>query len=49
MFGTLQVVDIRGVKLVVAKKEDKVFAFNNRCPHLGLSLKRGEVVLPSRF
>lgn len=30
---------------MVAKHEGKTYAFNNKCPHLGLSLKRGEVCL----
>lgn len=29
--------------MVVTKKEGKTYAFNNKCPHLGLSLKRGEI------
>ncbi len=33
----------RSIKVVVTKKEGKTYAFNNKCPHLGLSLKRGEI------
>ena len=38
-----KVVTKRSIKVVVAKKEGKTYAFNNKCPHLGLSLKRGQI------
>eukprot|EP00960_Hanusia_phi_P004034 118346-Hanusia_phi.AAC.4 len=41
--GQSKVVTARNIKLVVTKKEGKLFAFNNKCPHLGLSLKRGQI------
>lgn len=41
--GQRKVIKERGVTLVVAKQEGKMYAFNNKCPHLGLSLKRGEI------
>jgi len=41
--GKVKVAIARSIKVVVAKKEGKTYAFNNKCPHLGLSLKRGEI------
>mmetsp|Transcript_43173 Transcript_43173/g.108059 ORF Transcript_43173/g.108059 Transcript_43173/m.108059 type:complete len:225 (-) Transcript_43173:226-900(-) len=41
--GGRKVVKTGGVTVVVAKHEGKTYAFNNKCPHLGLSLKRGEI------
>eukprot|EP00282_Hemiselmis_andersenii_P008571 CAMPEP_0114127298 /NCGR_PEP_ID=MMETSP0043_2-20121206/10297_1 /TAXON_ID=464988 /ORGANISM="Hemiselmis andersenii, Strain CCMP644" /LENGTH=224 /DNA_ID=CAMNT_0001220357 /DNA_START=12 /DNA_END=686 /DNA_ORIENTATION=+ len=41
--GERKVIKTRGLTLVVAKHEGKTYAFNNKCPHLGLSLKRGEI------
>jgi len=44
----MQVVTAGGIKVVVAKHEGKTYAFNNKCPHLGLSLKRGKVGTESK-
>eukprot|EP00286_Rhodomonas_abbreviata_P000235 CAMPEP_0181291820 /NCGR_PEP_ID=MMETSP1101-20121128/2174_1 /TAXON_ID=46948 /ORGANISM="Rhodomonas abbreviata, Strain Caron Lab Isolate" /LENGTH=228 /DNA_ID=CAMNT_0023396243 /DNA_START=1 /DNA_END=687 /DNA_ORIENTATION=- len=41
--GERKVVKLRNLKVVVTMKEGKYYAFNNKCPHLGLSLKRGEI------
>lgn len=41
--GDRKVVNVRNLKVVVTRKEGKLYAFNNKCTHLGLSLKRGEV------
>jgi nitrite reductase/ring-hydroxylating ferredoxin subunit len=41
--GKSVVSNSRNMKVVVTKKEGKTYAFNNKCPHLGLSLKRGKI------
>jgi len=41
--GQSKVIKSRSIKVVVTKKEGKTYAFNNKCPHLGLSLKRGQI------
>lgn len=41
--GQTKVTTARAIKVVVTRKEGQTYAFNNKCPHLGLSLKRGEI------
>jgi len=38
---SMEVVEISGRKVALAKLAGKVFAFDNTCPHLGGSLGRG--------
>jgi nitrite reductase/ring-hydroxylating ferredoxin subunit len=41
--GKTQVVTAGKLSLVLTRLKGKVYAFQNKCPHLGLSLARGKI------
>ncbi len=41
--GKTQVVSVGKFSVVLARVKGKVYAFQNKCPHLGLSLARGKI------
>jgi len=41
--NTTQLFTVGGNEIVVGRKNGKLFAFNNSCPHRGASLSKGEL------
>ena len=41
--NTMQLFTIDSTEIVVGKRNGKLFAFNNSCPHRGASLSKGEL------
>lgn len=39
--NSMEIIEIEGRKIVLAKRTGKISAFDNTCPHLGGSLGRG--------
>lgn len=41
--NTFKKIHIQNEEIVVGKKNDQIFAFNNTCPHKGASLHKGKL------
>jgi 3-phenylpropionate/trans-cinnamate dioxygenase ferredoxin component len=41
--GTMKMVNIEGHEYLIARVEDKYFAADNRCPHMGGNLSQGKL------
>lgn len=41
--GSMKLVKVEGVPVLLVKANGKVFAFDNRCPHMGCALSGGEL------
>ena len=39
--NSMEIIEVEGRKIVLAKRSGKIHAFDNTCPHLGGSLGRG--------
>lgn len=40
---TRQVVEVKGESLLILQHREHVYAVSNACPHMGVSLKRGQI------